>query len=1199
MVEELRTASNKVGLEINLIKTKGALISVCADDSLHLWNLRQKMPEIAHSLKFQRERITCCHLPFQSKWLYIGTVRGNIHVANVESFVLSGYVINWNKAIELSRKTHPGAVVHLSDNPIDQSKFAGDDWDFEPIVLPDLEICLNIQDSSLLCRKELAERHGIVLSDRGDSSKIDMLVESDLSSKITTGRQVILECGVIALETLFGLAIQSSMCMLVGFESGAVVLWDLKNKIAEYRFQHNETLLSISWHHDGRQFMCSHADGSLSTWNLRTTQKTPSVTYPHGKMNKDGIRTEACKPIDKVEWKMSRTGEAYTIFSGGLSGEMHHKTPSVTIIYGKTTTVLEMEHDVINFITLCESPWESDCQDPYAVVVLLHNDLVVIDLTTPGYPCFENPYPMDLHESPVTYCTYLVNCPPDLIPALYSVGSKSSKRSGFSSKGWPISGGEWGTNTCSYPEIIITGHADGSLKFWDSSAVSLEVLYKLKVAKNFEKPKQKSFDGIDEDPFAIQMVAFCPESRLLCVAIVSSHVLLFRFNKSESVAEVPSLELPIVYELNIELDDSPEYDYISKTTSSMESRRSERGSCSSEEGHHSSFEYFLPLKKKTGPIKRPAGFQAELVCLTPWVDGEPPGLITALNVNSSYGIMAYGNENGLVVVDIVQRICLYNVGTPDLYGSSDPYQRVPRSPKKNPSDNNMSDSERNRSPTASDQCAVNGNLGNRVDAECVTCCHVRHSLRSSPSLSGNISEKLESEHSSSEKLKNYSSLTISPSQSATHSSVSQSDKCSSVDSPSAASDNDLDEFRSQWYVVDTPSVNKNQNASENNCSNPIDKNGNTFNNTATCDINPPVPPPRRRRKKNVKSAPEGQSDEVDGLCISKSEDKNVKKFSVRKTSSNKEDKLGVDSNSVSNIVMQFKRSVSMKDRVKKEWKRSKSRSSDKEILVDLRGDTVVTVDNSRKVKGPISRSDKIDSQFIRSRSSSSSSLENISSEAIQSLIFIDSYCRKSDINTSPTLWVGTSLGSVIVLSIILPPPGEARLSQRPTISPSGTVFRLKGPILSISFLDSNGLVIPEIYDSWKGGLSRDESVKGREEKKPVLTNSSSLGTPPNNTKGRASPTSCTENSDQHFVVIATDKQARVLSLPSQSNVYGYLIGGESSFVVRADVCPFREPGATLANKDTSLTDAAVNAHKGKLVTIRSGREPLSSIVNRL
>lgn len=32
------------------------------------------------------------------------------------------YVINWNKAIELSRKTHPGAIIHLSDCPCDANK---------------------------------------------------------------------------------------------------------------------------------------------------------------------------------------------------------------------------------------------------------------------------------------------------------------------------------------------------------------------------------------------------------------------------------------------------------------------------------------------------------------------------------------------------------------------------------------------------------------------------------------------------------------------------------------------------------------------------------------------------------------------------------------------------------------------------------------------------------------------------------------------------------------------------------------------------------------------------------------------------------------------------------------------------------------------------------------------------------------------
>ncbi|KAK3594453.1 hypothetical protein CHS0354_015452, partial [Potamilus streckersoni] len=88
-------------LQILFLVNEGAMVTVCSDDSMHLWNFRQKIPEIVHTLKFQRERITHCHLPFQSKWLYVGTERGNVHVVNIETFCLSGYVINWNKAIEL------------------------------------------------------------------------------------------------------------------------------------------------------------------------------------------------------------------------------------------------------------------------------------------------------------------------------------------------------------------------------------------------------------------------------------------------------------------------------------------------------------------------------------------------------------------------------------------------------------------------------------------------------------------------------------------------------------------------------------------------------------------------------------------------------------------------------------------------------------------------------------------------------------------------------------------------------------------------------------------------------------------------------------------------------------------------------------------------------------------------------------------
>jgi syntaxin-binding protein 5 len=91
------------------------------------------------------------------------------------------------------------------------------------------------------------------------------------------------------------------------------------------------------------------------------------------------------------------------------------------------------------------------------VAVLLTEDLVVIDLTVPGHPCFENPYPMEIHESPVTACLYLVDCPGELIGTFYQVGKRNYKRGQFSPNSWPIDGGVPGTPTTSYTEIVVTG----------------------------------------------------------------------------------------------------------------------------------------------------------------------------------------------------------------------------------------------------------------------------------------------------------------------------------------------------------------------------------------------------------------------------------------------------------------------------------------------------------------------------------------------------------------------------------------------------------------------------------------------------------------------------------------------------------------------------------------------------------------------
>lgn len=68
------------------------------------------------------------------------------------------------------------------------------------------------------------------------------------------------------------------------------------------------------------------------------------------------------------------------------------------------------------------------------------------------------------------------------------------------------------------------------------------MLYKLKTSKVFEK--QKTGEGkataeiVEEDPFAVQMMYWCPESRIFCVAGVSAYVIVYRFSKHEVNTEI-------------------------------------------------------------------------------------------------------------------------------------------------------------------------------------------------------------------------------------------------------------------------------------------------------------------------------------------------------------------------------------------------------------------------------------------------------------------------------------------------------------------------------------------------------------------------------------------------------------------------------------------------------------------------------------
>lgn len=78
-----------------------------------------------------------------------------------------------------------------------------------------------------------------------------------------------------------------------------------------------------------------------------------------------------------------------------------------------------------------------------------------------------------------------------------------------------------------------------------------------------------------------------------------------------------------------------------------------------------------------------------------------------------------------------------------------------------------------------------------------------------------------------------------------------------------------------------------------------------------------------------------------------------------------------------------------------------------------------------------------ENSFSRSRSSSVSSIDRDSKEAITALYFMESFARKNDSAVSSCLWVGTGLGMVIILSLNLPASDDLRQSEPVMVSPSG------------------------------------------------------------------------------------------------------------------------------------------------------------------
>ena len=351
------------------IVNEGNLITMCTDDTIHLWNIKLKTgPEVMQTLKFQKERITYAHLPFQSKWLYIGTERGNVHVANIDSFCLSGYVINWNKIIELSQRNHPGSIVHISDCPIDPNKLLIG-FESGQITLWDLrsrtsDMRINHHESlTYLC---WAQDGRTVTCSHSDGS-ITVWEVKPAPGTITKPSSVQYPHAKNITEDL-----KIEPCKPIF-------------KVEVKSCKNDDTFTIFS---GGLPY------GSTCLPSFTDTPPTAATPLHH---QRSSASLSASSSQDAGESDQPGTSHDSPIASSSSLHQTPHHQPqqstpshsplgaqSLTVIHGKSTTVLEMKGPIYDFLTLCETPYAYDYSEPYAVLVLLPNDLMIVDLTGGG-----------------------------------------------------------------------------------------------------------------------------------------------------------------------------------------------------------------------------------------------------------------------------------------------------------------------------------------------------------------------------------------------------------------------------------------------------------------------------------------------------------------------------------------------------------------------------------------------------------------------------------------------------------------------------------------------------------------------------------------------------------------------------------------------------------------------------------------------
>lgn len=142
-----------------------------------------------------------------------------------------------------------------------------------------------------------------------------------------------------------------SNLVLIGYNKGLLILWNLEAKLAQGTFFTScQCLESLSWYSDGSRFVTAHGDGSYYTWSKDVEKQFngPSHVFPFGE-------SEPGQQMTKIAVHDTENGEEMLIFAGGLPKNTYASTNSVSIRQGEHEVNYELASKVIDFVVVSET----------------------------------------------------------------------------------------------------------------------------------------------------------------------------------------------------------------------------------------------------------------------------------------------------------------------------------------------------------------------------------------------------------------------------------------------------------------------------------------------------------------------------------------------------------------------------------------------------------------------------------------------------------------------------------------------------------------------------------------------------------------------------------------------------------------------------------------------------------------------------